>query len=299
VRNRTVALSALLVALVAPSATGLTPPAARGWLGTWTTNYGEVWFYDVHRQKSDYPDAQGNPQYFWQIHGAWRSPGAYRTIEAALVEEQDFLTLGGCWVPSPEPTNCARILIYRSGGELTGGYWKTCRDYCKSHHPWKGEFDHENATVRFRFNQRGAPDGRRDLATQMVGTGSIVHQSARKAKRERGIATAASKVFLILGDGSAAPRIEFAVDSAYSPDPLARRDQLNLEATVTRSGEPACPVGAAAGLSLTDGRGGVPDAIELSDDTDSDDKHPIPCQLDIKWTSADADRVNVRLDLPD
>jgi len=56
------------------------------------------------------------------------------------------------------------VLIFRSQGKFTGGYWKTCDYYCKSHHPWRGKHVGSCRTgckkrkVSFSFSQRGRPD---------------------------------------------------------------------------------------------------------------------------------------------
>src|SRR5689334_18435747 len=139
---RVVVLTFALVLALPTAGPAAVPKAAQKWLGTWSTNFGHLFVYDIYRAKSETVDVNGNPQRFWKFEATWiyrdDDNGADRRFIEGGVVGQNFDQLGGCWTPSPEPTNCARILINRSGEKITGGYWKNCRDYCKSHHPFKG-----------------------------------------------------------------------------------------------------------------------------------------------------------------
>ena len=65
-----------------------------------------------------------------------------------------------------------------------------------------------------------------------------------------------------------------------------RRTTLIMAGIVTSSNDPNCRPGGLAGVTLTEGHGGVPDQIKLSG-----------CWTE-QWTSTDRQRVNVHLERP-
>src|SRR5436305_12529142 len=78
------------VTYVPPNATNV-----RWWLGSWDTNFGKVFFADVYRARSDVPDANGNPQYYWAATGSWTMPGGKNVTFSGAFDARDHLTFQG------------------------------------------------------------------------------------------------------------------------------------------------------------------------------------------------------------
>lgn len=286
-----VALLTIAVLLALPTGSPATVPKdARRWIGTWSTNFGRVFIPEVIRKKSEIPDANGNPQYYWGVEAYWTpEDGDRRVIEAGLGGRNgSYDTLQGCWTPSPENTNCARILVFRKGDKITGGYWKNCRDYCKSHHPWQGVKRSGAFRVGFQFTQRGPKDGDRNVRTQSGGAGAIVAEDESDLD---GLsqATTGTRVFHLLEDGQARTTIEVVNGELKSRGP--RRTGLDLFGKVVRSDLNGCPAGTIVTVELTEGHGGATDRVVFKTLEDS-------CLVAGSWTSLDPHRVNVRIDAP-
>lgn len=298
-RTRRSVIGALVLAVVAagvllPGRGDALPRGAQKWLGTWETNFGRIVVHRVYRKKSETPDANNRPQYYWAAEGSWTTDtGDSRTIVGALLERNGFDTMGGCWKPSPEPTSCARILMFRSDDRITGGYWKTCRDYCKSHHPFKGTRTHGVWLLGWRLRQRGRPDGHKEIKTQTGGAGSL--QSPDRHFNDRAEAVDGSRVFHIdeIAEGDN-QRIDVRIDngSLYSSVSTLR---LELQGRVTSSQNDRCPAGSGVIVVLVDERTGRPDRVAFGGRKNDPEGHP-DCLVAESWTSTDPQRVSVHID---
>ena len=154
------------------SATGSArlPRSAERWLGTWHTNFGSIWFYDVYCPPDDTIGCR--------IHGRWKYPtGAVKRIDANLYRRDEYRTLSGCWSPAPDggDGNCgSHPLMYRKPRMTLGsGFWADCRFTCPNHHPWEGKRTSPSFRVSFTFTQHGFPDGKHVIQTQTDGAGAL------------------------------------------------------------------------------------------------------------------------------
>ncbi|MDQ1304352.1 MAG: hypothetical protein QG671_179 [Actinomycetota bacterium] len=280
-------------ALVSPvgSAAGVTPrgpvapPGARAWLGQWRTNFGLVTFDDVYLAKSDAPDVHGNPQYYWRLVGTWAGHGRI----SGGVLQAGFQTFGGCWKPADKAVSCGKILMYRSGNRITGGYWKECRNYCTSHHPWSGSKVAPRWTLGFRFTQRGLPDGHRVIRTQTGGAGSIALATPSDTS---GNPVDGSRMFHV-DEVIGAPMKMTVRLAGGSWDRVGRRMFLDLTGVVDSSEDSRIKRGSFVRVRLLDGRGLGPDRITIWFTTGFVD---LPHSEE--WTSTDPQRVNVAIGEP-
>jgi hypothetical protein len=277
--------------LALPGSGGALPAGAQKWLGTWETNFGKVQIFRVYRKKSDYPDVNGKPQYYWAVEGGWTTKeGTSRTIAAALIDRNGFDTLEGCWKPSPEPTNCARILMFRKDDRITGGYWKNCRDYCKSHHPFKGERKHGVWLLGWRFRQRGKPEGGAEK-TQSGGAGSLM--SSNRRFDDNNEALDGSGVFHVDAEQQ---RVDIRIDRGNLFTSSVSTVALEIEGVVTRSESAECPVGAEVQVILADERTGRPDRITfIGQSSAREDPGQPDCRIKQRWISTDPDRVSIHI----
>lgn len=271
---------------------------AEAWLGTWNTDSGSLYFDDVYRKRSDCA-ACGNP-YFWRLEGRWKRPGKGWTTLKGSISDKDLGTFQGTWNLSKSDwyaefgeKNNGWALIYRDGEKLHG-HWKACPLESSSpkclHGTWHGEKAAPAWKVGFRFTQRGHPDDRSNFKSQIGGAGSLVFKSEYDAKNKLGPAAHGSQVFFHLDEGKEAlARLTIDLQNGELGEGN-RRVTLRLDGTVKSTTNGYCE-DADAELALQEGRGGVPDKIEL----DLRGQH---CNQGFTWTSLDRSRVNVNINLP-
>lgn len=277
-RRSLLALAVLPALLLLPGTpAGSRPPEnVRAWLGSWETNFGTLFFYDVFREDGG-----------WKIRGVWtRDDDDRKRIDAGLIARDRYRTVDGCWLPPPEPETCGRIFVYRRDEKIRGGYWKTCRLNCNPHHPFKGEKKEGAWKVGFQFTQRGRPDGERNLFTQSGGAGSLVFRHDPRDTRVNPAATRGSRMFQV--EGSRGPRMTVRLNDPQWREG-ERRTTISLAGQVT-SRNAICDRGDNIGLLLQEGKGGVPDAIVL-----------VYKQCDRqtrRYVSLDKNRVDVRISSP-
>ncbi len=263
----------------------LAPPGARGWLGQWQTNFGLVTFEDVYLAKSETPDVNGKPQYYWRLEGVWAGHGRI----SGGVLQAGFQTFGGCWKPADKSVSCGKILMYRSANRITGGYWKACRTYCTSHHPWSGAKTAPRWTLGYRFTQRGLPDGHKVIRTQTGGAGSAILADPTDPG---GRTVDGSRMFHIDEIVGAPLRITAVLGQAsWSRD--GRRMMMDLTGVVEQSDDSRIRRGSYVRVRLLDGRGVGPDRITIWFTTGF-----IDLPHDEEWTSTDPQRVNVVIGEP-
>ena len=280
---------------VATAASKPVPAAAKEWLGTWHTRFGELYFDDVHWQNSGIEDAHGNYEYYWELTGTWDRPNHPTTDVHGAIGKSPYGTFQGCWTPPKGPgvTSCAAILVFRYGKELRGGYWKPCalQEICKSHMDWKG-FKTQGAWIAgFRFLQRGRPDGHTTIKTQTGGAGSLVFKT--ESKTRGGSPSAGSHVFHIDEIPDAADLHLTLLPLFGSYESGDRFRQVTVVLAVEKSTDPRCKRGAEMRLDLTDGEGVRPDQIHLAPTGDH-----VCNRAGETWTSTDPSRVSVHVAAP-
>lgn len=304
-------LAALAVPLIGGSgAGGITyiPPNSsnvKWWLGTWDTNFGKLFFADTYRAKSDVPDANGDPQYYWSGSGSWTMPDGKTVSFKGAFDARDHLTWQGCYTTYVKGRGsvCYPMLLYgsESGHRITHGYWKPCfiPESCKDHHPWTGTRNGREWRMGFRFTQRGFPDGEHTIRTQTGGAGTIVWPSSpvgagrrpHGSTKDRGMAVHGSALFSIDEIDTGNLTITLEVKRGYLntyATPHEQSAQMTLEGNVTSSNDPKCNRGNAGTIVLYDRPPGKPDRIFLNIGG---------CRLE-SWTSTDPNRVRVVLERP-
>lgn len=303
--------ASVLAALVAAPSSGIAreaPAGARAWLGSWTTNFGALLFYDLSYTDVtwDHTGAEVSTcveyrhcEYHWLLRGMWRWPGHGWVPLKGTPTGTDDGTLEPCWlgpfsleVPGSRGNACYSMLLYRFGDAERGGFWKACflPENCTDHHHLHGA-KHGPAWVSgFRFTQRGRPDGHTTIRTQTGGAGSVIWDEGPVANRHggtRGHAAPGSGLFAI-DEISGAQNLHITVELREGRRVFEglHREQLVLAGLITSSDDPHCRPGKLAGLWLTDGQRGLPDRIRLS----------ISGCREEQWTSTDRARVSVHID---
>jgi hypothetical protein len=185
--------------------------------------------------------------------------------------------------------SCGKILIYRSGNRITGGYWKECRNYCTSHHPWSGAKTAPRWTLGYRFTQRGLPDGHRVIRTQTGGAGSFVLSGPVDSG---GIGVEGGRMFHI-DEVIGAPMKMTVILGGGSWSRRGRRMVMDVTGQVDQSDDPRIRRGSWVRVRLLDGRGAGPDQIRIFFTTGFVD---LPHEEE--WTSTDPQRVNVVIGEP-
>lgn len=288
----------LLVPLGSSGAPQGAAQKAQAWLGTWETDCCKLYFNDVYRKRSDCSACQPPNPYYWALEGRWNRPGKGWTKMWGSITDKDLGTFQGEWDlaksdPYDEFHEKGWILLYRDGDKLHGA-WKACPltaqpgPKCPHGHFLHGEKASPAWKIGFRFTQRGHPEDRRDLTTQMGGAGSIVFKSEYDANNKLGPATHGSQVFFRLDGKDFNVQLTINLDSGeLSESP--RKVTLGLSGKVTSSKDNYCE-GGEAELAIQEGRGGAPDKVEL----DLTRK----CHQGFSWVSLNRQRVNVNIELP-
>jgi hypothetical protein len=167
-RRITVA-AALVAALSIPLVAGAASPPAgvKAWLGVWKARWGTVAF-----DSAKYRAPQSPQDYLWRTQGTWVYHGLHEFFGGIGPRSGDNAnqTFGGVWfIENGAQQTRGRMLIYRgrfaTKKRFTGGYWKACDYYCKSHHPWKGKKTTSCArggcksrSFRYTFAELGLPE---------------------------------------------------------------------------------------------------------------------------------------------
>jgi hypothetical protein len=271
---------------------------AQKWLGTWDTDTGRLYFDQAYRKRSDC-GACGNP-YYWVLEGRWKRPEKGWTKLKGSVSDKELGSFQGEWDLSKsdyfsEFGEKGWALAYREGDKLHGA-WKACPvtsppgPKCAHGHWTHGEKDSGAWKIGFHFTQRGHPDDRSNFKSQIGGAGSVVFKSESDAKNKLGPAAHGSQVFFHLDEGTEAlARLTIDLQNGELGEGN-RRVTLGLDGRVKSTTNGYCQ-DADAELALQEGRGGVPDKIEL----DLKGQH---CNQGFTWTSLDRSRVNVNINLP-
>jgi len=283
--------SCLALPALAPAAVR-TPKGVETWLGTWHANFGTLRINDVHRERADYPDASGKRPFYWAASINWSRPGSDKRITGSILGgKYRYRTFSGCWQPPDPAISCGSVLIHRTGKKLTGGYWKACRTYCKSHHPWKGKRTSGAWRVGFQFTQQGKPVHGPSGRTQFGGAGaviSLVNPDRDKTWRPTGD----SRLFLI-AEGPRGKERKLTITPRVARyenvgDDLPR---LELRGRVTSSNDERCSRGEVVEITIIDGKKRSADKIRLDPDRDS-------CDRRANWSSLGNGDVDVRVDFP-
>lgn len=283
--------SLLVLPAGAPSATRM-PEGVRDWLGTWHANFGTLRIDDVHRARSEYPDASGRRPSFWAAEMRWSRPGADRRITGTILGgKYRHRTFAGCWKP-PDPTvSCGSVLIQRTGKRLTGGYWKACRTYCRSHHPWKGRRSSGAWRIGFQFRQSGRPVEGPPGRTQIGGAGgliSLVDPDRGKPWRPTG----ESRIFLVV-EGPRGRERRLTIKPAVARHDRVGDDlpRLELRGRVRASTDERCPAGEVVEVTLVDGKQRAADQVRLDPERGS-------CDRKARWSSLGNGDVDVSVGFP-
>jgi hypothetical protein len=310
--------SALVLAPSQAAATPLAPAGVRGWLGDWSTNFGELWFYSLTYTDVTWDRTSGQEvsscqayrdcQYGWLLRGLWHWPGhdwvPLKAKFSAGGTPRDYQAIEPCWlgpysleVPGVSGNACYAMLLYRYGDEERGGFWKACflQENCTDHHYLHGlklaEHNGEGGLwkVGFRFSQRGIPDGHTTISTQTGGAGSVIF-NRDPANGSAGEATDGSAVFHI-DDLGAAPEPQFTVGlehGKYSVRGSSGETILTILGIVTRSTDGRCKPGSTARINLVHRHNpSHPDRIELNGSQ--------TCPVEEAWTSTDKRRVSITI----
>ncbi|MFN8131712.1 MAG: hypothetical protein U0R70_09210 [Solirubrobacteraceae bacterium] len=310
---RALAAAAVALAVLAPAAGARQPPpGAAAWLGLWNGNFGQLYWYDLSYSAATWDrtgaetstcELYGRCRYGWLLRGMWRWPKHGWVTIKGYPTGQDSATLQPCWlgpysleVPGAKGSACYPMLLYRKGDEAErGGFWKACflPENCTTHHRLHGRKTDPAFSAGFRFTQRGRPDGHSTISTQTGGAGTLVWDSfpsAGESNGRRGIAAPGSAVFSF-DEIPGGPKLELRaklLEGSFGSLGANRRRSLFLNGHLTSSNDPHCTAGKLVAITLTEGSGGVPDQIKLR----------IPGCRDETWTSADRQRVDVRIAHP-
>jgi hypothetical protein len=287
---------AVLVAaslLVVPAAaSGAMPKGVQAWLGTWHANFGTLRVDDIHRERAKYPNADGKRPYFWAASINWSRPDFNERITGVILGgKYDYRTFSGCWQPPDPAVSCGNVLIGRTGHKLSGGYWKACRTYCKSHHPWKGKKTSGAWRIGFQFTQHGRPLDGPPGPTQIGGAGaaiSLVDPDRGKPWQ----ATGDSRIFLV-AEGPRGQERRLTIKPSRTDYHLVGDDtpRLMMRGRVTASNDERCSTGERVEVTIVDGKQRAADKIRLDPDDGS-------CDRRARWSSLGNGDVDVRIDFP-
>ena len=285
-------IAGILLAAPATSTAVNIPKGVQAWLGTWGANFGVLGIDDVHRERSEFPDASGKRPYFWVASMEWRRPGADKRITGTILGgKHRYRTFAGCWKP-PDPTvSCGSVLLGRSGQKLTGGYWKACRQNCRSHHPWKGRKSRGAWRSGFQFTQRGKPVDGPAGRTEIGGAGAVFFL-ADPERGKPGRVTDNTRIFLVAeGPRGAERRLTIKPSSARYDLVGDDVPRLELRGRVKRSNDERCPAGEVVEVTIIDGKKREADRIHLEPVDRS-------CDRKARWSSLGNGDVDVRVDFP-
>lgn len=281
----------LVVPAPASSATRM-PDGVRTWLGTWHANFGTLRIDDVYRARSEYPDASGKRPFYWAAEIRWSRPGADKRITGTILGgKYRYRTFAGCWKPPDPAVSCGSVLIQRTGKRITGGYWKACRTYCRSHHPWKGKKSSGAWRIGFDFTQHGRPVEGPPGRTQIGGAGaliSLVDPDRGKPWRPTG----ESRIFLV-AEGPRGQERRLTIKPAVARYDLVGDDtpRLELRGRVRTSNDERCSVGEVVEVTIVDGKNRAADKIRLDPERGS-------CDRRTRWSSLGNGDVRVSVGFP-
>ncbi len=294
-----------------PASRAAKPPGADQWLGKWKTKFGNINFTSLTYAASLTPDISGNTQYYWRLVGTWNRPGGIATEISGSISGANSNTFAGCWVPpiTPGSSSCGSVLIHRTGNKITGGYWKVCRNYCESHHPWSGtkisgpSCKARSATsqcasqwgVRFKIVQSGKPLGNQLLTTETIGGGAVTF-AKNPASVVEGTPRANTKVIHIAKAITGDLRIDVDITSALFKEKNGL-PYLLLRGHVARTNDPATVVGCPVYFRLRDGRGKSYDELIVHLDPD-DTEFACGAGGQTAFKSTDKKRLNVTITNP-
>ena len=289
------AVAATLAAgLLLPGSASATkmPKGVEAWLGTWHANFGTLRIDDVHRERAEFPDATGKRPYRWAASITWSRPGFNERITGTILgDKYRFRTFAGCWEPPDNTASCGYVLLQRKGDRLIGGYWKKCRQNCKSHHPWKGKRTSGAWQIGFDFTQRGKPVAGPPGRTQIGGAGAVISL----VNPDRGgdwRATGNSRVFLVAeGPRGQERRLTIELRAANYHRVGDDLPRLILRGRVTASNDERCEAGERVEVTLVDGKGRAADRIELDPERES-------CDRKTRWSSLGNGDVDVFIGFP-
>jgi hypothetical protein len=285
----TVFVAALFIAPTGSPAARL-PDALGAWLGTWHANFGTLRIDDIHRERSEFPDANGNHYSFWAASMTWSRPGADKRITGTILGgKYGYRTFAGCWDPPDPAISCGNVLIQRTGRKITGGYWKACRQNCKSHHPWKGNKTRGSWRVGFRFTQEGKPVAGPPGRTQIGGAGSLISLS-EPGRGKPWRPSGDTRVFLV-AEGPNGQERKLTIKPTVARYEIVGDDtpSVELRGRVTQSDDERCGVGEVVEVTITDGKKRAADKIRLDPDRES-------CARGARWSSLGNGEVRVSVD---
>jgi hypothetical protein len=286
-----VAGSLLVMPATTSSATRM-PDGARAWLGTWHANFGTLRVDDVHRARAEYPDASGRRPYYWAAEIRWSRPGSDKRITGTILGgKYRYRTFAGCWKPPDPSVSCGSVLIGRTGKKITGGYWKACRHYCRSHHPWKGRKSSGAWRIGFQFTQHGTPVEGPSGRTQIGGAGaliSLVDPDRGKPWRPTG----ESRIFLV-SEGPRGQERRLTIKPRVARYDIVGDDtpRLELRGRVRVSNDERCSVGEVVEVTIIDGKKRDADKIRLDPERGS-------CDRRARWSSLGNGDVRVSVGFP-
>lgn len=286
-----VAASVLVAPATTSSATRM-PDGVQAWLGTWHANFGTLRIDDVHRARPDYPDAYGKRPYYWAAVIRWSRPGADKRITGTILgDEYHYRTFAGCWKPPDPAVSCGSVLIGRTGKKITGGYWKACRTYCHSHHPWKGKRSSGAWRIGFQFTQQGKPVDGPPGRTQIGGGGalvSLVDPDRGKPWRP----SDESRIFLV-AEGPRGQERRLTIKPGVARYDTVGDDlpRLVLRGRVRASNDERCSVGEVVEVTIVDGKNRAADRISL-------DPERASCDRKTSWSSLGNGDVSVSVGFP-
>jgi hypothetical protein len=285
-------VAATLLVVPASASAARMPKGVEAWLGTWHANFGTLRIDDVHRERAEFPDANGERPYRWAASISWTRPGFSKRITGTILgDKYRYRTFAGCWEPDDPTVSCGYVLLQRTGEKLVGGYWKKCRQNCKPHHPWKGKKSSGAWRIGFDFTQRGKPLVGPPGPTQIGGAGSLISLVDPDRGKDWRV-TGNSRIFLVAeGPRGQERRLTIkpsVADYARVGDDLPR---LIMRGRVTASDDERCSVGERVEVRLVDGKKRAADRIELDPERGS-------CDRGARWSSLGNGDVNVFIDFP-
>jgi hypothetical protein len=268
------------------------PRGVEDWLGTWHANFGTLRIDEVHRERANFPDANGKRPYLWIASMTWTRPGFSERIEGRIFgDKYKYRTFAGCWEPPDDTVSCGYVLLQRKGAKLVGGYWKKCRQNCKSHHPWKGKQSSGAWRIGFDFSQRGKPQDGPPGSTQIGGAGSGV--ALKEPVRGEEIKPSANTRIFLVAEGPRGAERKLTIKPSSGRYDLVGDDipRLLLRGRVTRSDDERCEKGEIVELALYDGKGRAADRIRLDPETRG-------CDRKYSWSSLGNGNVDVYIGFP-
>jgi hypothetical protein len=287
-----IVVGALLAVPAGASSATRMPDGVQAWLGTWHANFGTLRIDDVHRARSEYPDASGKRYSYWAASIRWSRPGFNERITGTILGgNHKYRTFAGCWKPPDPAVSCGSVLIYRTGAKITGGYWKRCRQYCHSHHPWKGKRSSGAWRIGFQFTQSGTPVEGPPGRTQIGGAGALVSL----VDPERGRPwrpTGESRIYLVT-EGPRGQERRLTIKPAVARYERVGDDlpRLELRGRVRASSDERCPAGEVVEVTITDGKKRAADQIRLDPEGGS-------CDRKARWSSLGNGDVDVSVGFP-